>query len=58
MRQLSIIVPCYNAEKYIFRCVDSLTNQTLDKSRYEIILVDDCSSDSTWDIICEAGQGI
>ena len=53
MRQLSIIVPCYNAEKYIFRCVDSLINQTLDKSRYEIILVDDCSADSTWDIICE-----
>ena len=43
MKKLSVIVPCYNVGQYIDRCVESLTSQTLDKSQYEIILVDDAS---------------
>lgn len=50
---LSIIVPCFNVEKYVARCIDSLINQTLDNTRYEIILVDDASTDCTWKIITE-----
>lgn len=42
--KVSIIVPIYNVEKYIFRCIDSLINQTL--KEIEIILVDDESPDS------------
>ena len=42
--QISIIVPCYNVEKYIDQCVDSLVHQSL--KTIEIILVDDCSPDS------------
>lgn len=48
MKRLSIIVPCYNVEKYIDRCMTSLTEQTLSKAAYEIILVDDASTDTTW----------
>lgn len=48
MKKLSIVVPCYNVEKYIDRCVNSLVNQTLSHSEYEIILVDDASADDTW----------
>ena len=48
MKRLSIIVPCYNVEKYIDRCLMSLTEQTLSRSAYEIILVDDASTDTTW----------
>lgn len=48
MKKLSVIVPCYNVGQYIDRCVESLTSQTLDKSQYEIILVDDASTDDTW----------
>lgn len=48
MKRLSIIVPCYNVEKYIDRCLMSLTGQTLSKGAYEVILVDDASTDTTW----------
>lgn len=43
--KVSIIVPVYNAEKYLERCVGSLTDQTL--RDIEIILVDDSSTDSS-----------
>ncbi|MDD5830252.1 MAG: glycosyltransferase [Lachnospira sp.] len=55
---LSIIVPCFNVEKYVARCIDSLINQTLDNTRYEIILVDDASTDCTWKIITEYEKNI
>lgn len=43
--KVSIIVPIYNVEKYLNKCVDSLINQTL--KEIEIILVDDGSKDSS-----------
>ena len=46
--KVSIIVPVYNVEKYIERCVNSLKDQTLED--IEIILVDDSSTDSSLDI--------
>lgn len=46
----SVIVPVYNAEKYIERCIDNLMQQTY--KNYEIILIDDGSEDSTGKI-CE-----
>ena len=51
MPKISICVPCYNVEKYIGRCLDSLVSQTL--KDIEIICVDDCSTDHTWNILCE-----
>lgn len=41
---LSIVVPIYNVERYLHKCVDSLLNQDIDN--YEIILVDDGSPDA------------
>lgn len=49
--QISIIVPVYNAEKYISRCLESLLAQTF--SDFEIILVDDGSPDNSGKI-CDA----
>lgn len=43
--KLSVIVPVYNVEKYLCKCVDSLLNQDLLAEEYEIILVDDGSPD-------------
>ena len=45
MFKLSIIVPIYNVEQYLRKCVDSLLNQDIPSSEYEIILVDDGSPD-------------
>lgn len=44
MPRLSIIVPVYNVEKYIHKCVDSILNQTF--TDFELILVDDGSPDN------------
>ena len=46
--KVSIIVPVYNAQEYIERCINSLKNQTLED--IEIILVDDSSTDSSLEI--------
>lgn len=43
--KISIIVPVYNTEKYLKRCVDTLTGQTYDN--LEILLVDDGSKDGS-----------
>jgi len=45
--KLSIIVPAYNVEKYLRKCVDSLLAQDLPSDEYEIILIDDGSEDSS-----------
>ena len=49
--QLSIVVPVYNVEQYIYRCIDSLVTQNVERDEYEIIVVDDGSKDKSADII-------
>lgn len=49
--KISIIVPAYNEEKRIRRCLDSIINQTF--SDFEVICIDDSSKDSTFDIMSE-----
>lgn len=44
---LSIIIPVYNVEKYISTCLDSLLDQGLDSKEYEIIIVNDGSTDDS-----------
>lgn len=46
--KVSVIVPIYNVEAYINRCLDSLVGQTY--QNIEIIMVDDCSTDSSAEI--------
>ena len=50
---LSIIVPVYNVETYLKKCVCSLLDQNLNSSQYEIIMVDDGSTDSSGQICNE-----
>lgn len=45
--KFSIIVPTYNSETYIEELMNSLKNQTYDNNDFEVIVVDDCSSDDT-----------
>ena len=51
MKKVSIIIPVYNVEKYIRRCLNSLVNQTL--SDIEIIVVNDGTPDNSQTIIDE-----
>ena len=48
---ISIIVPVYNVEMYLRDCLDSILNQ--DYSDYEIICVNDASTDNSREILCE-----
>ena len=51
MIKISIIVPIYNAENYLSKCLESLVRQTF--KNIEIILIDDCSTDNSKKIIEE-----
>ena len=46
---VSIIIPMYNAEKYIGDCLNSILDQTFQD--FEVIVVDDCSTDKSCDIV-------
>ena len=48
---VSVIIPCYNAEKYLRESVESIINQSY--PNLEIICIDDCSTDSTLAILEE-----
>lgn len=48
---ISVIVPAYNAADTIGECLDALLDQTLPRSDYEVIVVDDGSDDNTREII-------
>ena len=47
--KLSILVPCYNVEKYVAQCLSSIVNQTL--QNIEIICINDGSTDKTLEIL-------
>ncbi len=46
---ISIIIPVYNAERYLAECLDSALRQTVKKK--EIICIDDGSTDASYDIL-------
>lgn len=56
MDKISIIIPCYNAENYITKCLDSVINQTYGIDNLEVICINDASADSTFDILCQYEQ--
>lgn len=48
---LSIIVPIYNQEKYLSRCIDSIYNQGLNEDDFELLLINDGSTDGSLGIM-------
>lgn len=50
MKDISIIVPFYNSEKYLARCVRSMCEQTI-SNLLEFVFVNDCSTDASVDVI-------
>lgn len=49
--RLSIIIPFYNVERFISRCLDSVYRQDIPEDEYEVICVDDCSPDDSISIV-------
>ena len=52
----SIIIPVYNGEQYIKNCLDSIYRQGLGDDDFEVICVNDCSTDNTEQVISEYGK--
>lgn len=52
--QITVIVPCYNVEKYVEKSLKSLLDQTY--KNLKIIAIDDCSTDNTYKIIEKIGK--
>lgn len=48
---ISFIIPVWNREHTISYCLDSILSQLQDKNQFEIIIVDDCSTDTSLSII-------
>ena len=53
---LSIIVPVYNVEKYVRTCIESLFRQDLNEDRFEVIIVNDGSTDRSMEMIADIIQ--
>lgn len=53
MKQLSIIIPVYNVEPYIRTCIESVFRQNLDEDAYEIIIINDGSTDRSMEILSD-----
>ncbi|HCJ08847.1 MAG TPA: hypothetical protein DHV96_10975 [Lachnospiraceae bacterium] len=54
--KISVIVPCYNVSNYITACVKSIVEQTIGLSHLEIILINDASTDETYNMLLNIEQ--
>jgi glycosyltransferase involved in cell wall biosynthesis len=55
---ISVIIPVYNHDKFIGRSLRSILDQSLDKSRYEVIVINDSSTDNSKEIISKYSNKI
>ncbi|MGA9086525.1 MAG: glycosyltransferase, partial [Methanoregula sp.] len=53
---VSVVIPAYNAEKWIPDTLGSVFNQSY--SDIELVVVDDCSTDKTWEILQETKRTV
>jgi len=51
--KISIIIPVYNVENYFHEAIDSILNQTIGVENLQVIMVDDCSTDRSYEIAKE-----
>lgn len=49
--KVSVLISTYNKEKFISTTLDSVLKQTMNMKDFEVIVVDDCSTDQTFDIV-------
>lgn len=53
--KLSVVIPAYNEEKLIAKCLKSILNQTVDRKDYEVLVIDNNSTDDTPEIVKKLG---
>ena len=51
MKKISIILPMYNVERYIEKCILSIEDQDINKNLYEVLVIDDGSFDNSRKIV-------
>lgn len=51
--KVSVVTPVYNAEKYLRKTIDSVVSQSIGMENIEYLLIDDCSTDTSRDILME-----
>jgi len=56
MKMLSVVIPVFNVESFIERCIRSLENQDIPHNEYEIICVNDGSPDNSREVITRLGD--
>lgn len=56
MKRLSIVMPFYGVERYIRQCLESVYQQDIPESEYEVICVNDCTPDHSEEIVLEFQQ--
>jgi glycosyltransferase involved in cell wall biosynthesis len=56
--KISVIIPIFNQEKWISRCIRSLLNQTMDRKEYQIIVIDDGSNDNSKKLVETFGNDL
>lgn len=57
MVSISIIIPIYNVEPYVQRCLKSVIAQDLGQAEIECLIVDDCGQDRSMEIVCQIIAG-
>lgn len=55
MKKISFVIPCYNSDKTIQKVVQEISETNIPYEK-EIILINDSSSDATWDVVTEIGK--
>ena len=50
-KKISVILPIYNVDRYLEYCIKSIINQTIGFENIELIMVDDCSTDNSYNIM-------
>jgi len=51
--KISVIIPVYNAARFLRKAMDSLLEQSIGFQNLQVIAVDDCSTDESWDILSQ-----
>ena len=51
MKKIAIVIPVFNVEKYIGKCLDSVINQTIGITNLQVIVINDGSSDESLKIV-------